>query len=282
MGEAKMAPDLRAARRTDALFKAVSGDFLLREQFVTDPAQILSEYVHGKRLPDGTAGAANQLLFAVVSNPGLANWMRQYAKVHGGDPPPDEAFARDFARAVAENPDEQVVIALVRGAGEKRDLFTPQSDLLRAIIVALGGGLGSVSAGTEMSPGTGGTEMSPGGGTEMSPGKAFEPGRGGVFAGTEMSPGGGTEMSPGHGTEMSPGGARDPGSVMSGTEMSPGGTEMSPGTGGTEMSPGRFGGQFGGIDVRGTFQALVDFANQLRSRGALNFTGQERVGRARR
>ena len=30
---------------------AMSSDFLLREQFVTDPAQILSEYVYSKKLP---------------------------------------------------------------------------------------------------------------------------------------------------------------------------------------------------------------------------------------
>jgi hypothetical protein len=104
--------------------------------------------------------------------------------------------------------------------------------------------------------------MSPGTATEMSPGAIF---------GTEMSPGTATEMSPGAiftGTEMSPGTA---------TEMSPGaifGTEMSPGTA-TEMSPGGF----GGVEVtlpshiRVTLGALVEHATQLRSSGALHFTG---------
>jgi len=45
----KPSPIARAAvlRRFDALFRAMSQDFLLREQFVTDPAQIASEYVYG-------------------------------------------------------------------------------------------------------------------------------------------------------------------------------------------------------------------------------------------
>ena len=57
--------------------------------------------------------------------------------------------------------------------------------------------------------------------------------------------------------------------------MSPGGTEMSPGTG-AEMSPGGFVGR-GGIaaHVQVTLQALVQYASQLRARGALAFTGLE-------
>jgi len=115
--------------------------------------------------------------------------------------------------------------------------------------------------------------MSPGGGgTEMSPGKTGNFGaltaalrRAELFSvellrlseGTEMSPGTATEMSPGvTATEMSPGAARlgiaerlqaelasaarfstELVRAQSGTEMSPGGgTEQSPG--GTEMSPG--------------------------------------------
>ena len=319
-----MTTSLRTSRRVDALFRALSTDYLLREQFVTDPAQILTEYVEGKGLPPDVAVLTNQLLYAVLSNPGLVRWVREYARIHAGQLPSNAAFVRDFSRAVAEHGDEQVIIALIRGARENRDLFAPQSELLRAIIGALAGGPG-VFSGTEMSPG-GGTEVSPGG-TEMSPGARFG---GGVFTGTEMSPGGGTEVSPG-GTEMSPGarfggvltgtekspgygtersgtdkspGRRVGGGVFrgtemspgGGTEMSPGGTEMSPGArigrggrlatgtevspgGGTEVSPGGTevspGERFGAVNVQVTFEALVQFATQLRRAGALNLTGFE-------
>jgi len=37
------------ARRYEALFKALTNDFLLREQFVTDPTQIFFEYVHSRK-----------------------------------------------------------------------------------------------------------------------------------------------------------------------------------------------------------------------------------------
>ena len=349
-----MTTSLRTSRRVEALFRALSTDFLLREQFVTDPAQVLAEYVEGKGLPSDVAALSNQLLYSVLSNPDLVRWIREYAGAHPGQPPSGAAFVKDFSRAVAQHGDEQVIIALIRGGRERRDLFGPQSELLRAIIGVLGGGSG-VFSGTEMSPGGGtevspggtemspgrrvggvfsGTEMSPGGGTEVSPGGTeMSPGRRvrGVFSGTEMSPGGGTEMSPG-GTEMSPGrrvggvltgtekspgyGTEKSGTDMSpgkrvgggvftgtemspggGTEMSPGGTEMSPGArlgrgrfssgtevspgggtevspGGTEVSPGRAG-RFGAVNVQVTFEALVQFATQLRRSGALNLTGFE-------
>lgn len=308
-----MTAALRFTRRVDALFSALSTDYLLREQFVTDPAQILTEYAEGKGLPAETATLANQLLYAVLSNPGMVKWVREYARAQRGAPPSGEGFARDFSRTVAQHGDEQLILVLLRSARESRDLFAPQSNLLRAIIGALGGGLGPAQSGTEMSPGTGGTEMSPGtGGTEMSPGAArriergvfagtemspgtggtemspgtggteMSPGaarrvRGGVMAGTEMSPGGGTEMSPGTGgTEMSPGAVRRTGrGVFAGTEMSPGGTEMSPGTGGTEMSPGRAGPATRILNVERTFEALVQYANQVRMAGGLNAEGFE-------
>ena len=177
--------DAKSSRRTDALFRAMSADYLLREQFVTDPAQVMSEYVLGERLPEESSDAANQLLYSMMSSPGLRDWMAKYSRHLNGATPTRHEFALQFARALATHGDEFTSLALIRGSAEGRDHFVVQADLLRAILAVIGGRFSS--GGTEMSPG-GGTEMSPGG-TEMSPGA--------VFAGTEMSPGGGTEMSPG-------------------------------------------------------------------------------------
>ena len=58
----------KVARRTGALFKALSSDFLLREQFVTDPSQVLGEFVLGERPSDEAGDVANQLVYAVMSN----------------------------------------------------------------------------------------------------------------------------------------------------------------------------------------------------------------------
>jgi hypothetical protein len=295
----------KVARRTGALFKALATDFLLREQFVTDPSQVLGEFVLGER-PSAEAGdAANQLVYAVMSNPRLRNWLGAYARHKKGTAPLRDEFAQGFAKAVARFGDDATVLSLIRGASADDNHFALQADLLRSIVGLIGAG-GRVSSGTEMSPGaTGGTEqsgthMSPGAifsGTEMSPGLGTEMSGthispGAIFSGTEMSPGFGTEMSGTHmspgaifsGTEMSPGFGTEmsgthmsPGAIFSGTEMSPGtgGTEMSPGTGGTEMSPGAAGGWQLPAHLQISFAALVQYANLLRARGALHRSGLE-------
>ena len=245
-------------RRTDALFRALSTDFLLREQFVTDPSQILSEYLYGKRLTDEASDAANQLLYCVLSNPRLRRWMADYSRHLKGSTPTTHQFAVEFARAVAKQGDELTALSLIRTAAEGRGDFVVQADLLRSIISVIGSRFSS--GGTEVSPG-GGTEVSPGGGTEVSPGA--------IFRGTDMSPGGGTNISPGGGTNMSPG------AIFSGTDMSPGGgTNISPG-GGTNISPGAL----GSLELPGylqvTFSALVQYASQLRARGVLVSSGLE-------
>src|ERR1051325_2801280 len=272
-------------RRTDALFRALSTDFLLREQFVTDPAQILSEYLYGKRLTDQASDAANQLLYCVLSNPRLRRWMADYSRHLKGSTPSNHQFAVEFARAVAKQGDELTALSLIRTAAEGRGDFVVQADLLRSIIsvigsrsssggteVSPGGGTeGSPGGGTEVSPGAifHGTEMRPGGGTEVSPGGGTEVSPGAIFRGTDMSPGGGTNISPGGGTNMSPGAS------FSGTDMSPGGgTNISPG-GGTNISPGAL----GSLELPGylqvTFSALVQYASQLRARGVLVSSGLE-------
>jgi hypothetical protein len=228
------------ARRTGALFQAMGNDFLLREQFVTDPAQIVSEYVMGVRIPAERAIAANTFIYSVLSNPRLVSWLREYSERRGGEVPLDRELLMDFGTAIAGSGDAQVVNALIVGSLNRQQMLGVEVPILGQLF---GGGIfvGGAS-GTERSPDTG-TEMSPGTGTEMSPG-----------TGTEMSPGTGTEMSPGTGTEASPG---------TGTEASPGtGTEASPGTG-TE-SEGRWGGL-----AEVSLQALIEYASQLRETGAL-------------
>jgi hypothetical protein len=263
----------RFGRRVEALFKTLSADYLLREQFVTDPAQVLSEYVGGAHISDERSDAANQLLYAVLSNPRLRDWMTSYSRTLSGEVPGRDAFARAFAKAVASYGDEAIALALIRGAADGRDHFTLQSDLLRALTVVMAAGRASS-----------GTEMSSSGDPELSPDAFHAEASPAGFrrAGTEMSPGTGTEMSPGTlrpSTEVSPGGTEVSPGTGTGNEMRPGarraGTEMSPGTG-TEMSPGGLvsrGGIAGHVQV--TLQALVQYASQLRARGALAFTGLE-------
>ncbi len=231
----------KVARRTGALFKALSSDFLLREQFVTDPSQVLGEFVLGER-PSAEAGdVTNQLVYAVMSNPGLRDWMGAYARHKQGATPARDEFAHAFAKAVADHGDDVTVLALIRGASGENDHFALQADLLRSFVGLIGSGRVS----------TGGTEMS-GPGTEQTPGP------------------GGTEHSV-------PGSIfRNPGSVFSGTEMSGPGTEQTPGPGGTEHSvPGMQNSWQLAAHLQVSFAALVQYATLLRTHGALRRSGME-------
>jgi hypothetical protein len=264
--------EAKAAWRTHAMLRAMSGDILLREQFATDPMQVYCDYVAPGRVSGEQMEAANQLVFSVFSSPQLRRWMGDYSRRLRGHAPSRHLFAKQFAHAAAASRDPLVALALVRGAAAGEGKFELMADFFRAVLAAMGKGT-LAETGTEMSPGVTATEMSPGAtGTEMSPGAlslagrvaaevasaarvAIELRRIAAAGGTEMSPGGGTEQSPG-GTEMSPGALRLALSLVAairraerfselllradgGTEMSPGtATEMSPGVTATEMSPG--------------------------------------------
>jgi hypothetical protein len=43
--------------RIDSLFKAMSTDFLLREQFVSDPSQVICDFIFSTRLSDNASMA---------------------------------------------------------------------------------------------------------------------------------------------------------------------------------------------------------------------------------
>jgi hypothetical protein len=110
-------------RRVDALFRAMSTDFLLREQFVTDPAQVLAEYVRGASLPPEAASVTNQLLYAVMSNRGLLDWLRDYSLEHRGQPPARSKILIDFSRALVERGGHHVAIALIRSSLEQEPVL---------------------------------------------------------------------------------------------------------------------------------------------------------------
>jgi hypothetical protein len=111
-------PLLRRAtlsRRLDALFRTMSSDFLLREQFITDPAQITAEYLYGARLSPQLASTTNQLICAVFANPGLVRWLRRYFIKHRVRLPAVGGFIKEFSLGVVENKARHVVLALARG-----------------------------------------------------------------------------------------------------------------------------------------------------------------------
>jgi hypothetical protein len=105
-------------RRVVALTRSMGNDFLLREQFVTDPAQIMSEYVQGASIPSDQASVANQLVYAFMANATLRRWLSEYAVEQQGRVPPRAEFLGAFAKAVANHGDEHLAVAMIRATSE--------------------------------------------------------------------------------------------------------------------------------------------------------------------
>jgi hypothetical protein len=107
---------LALQRRLDALFRALASDFLLREQFITDPAQIASEYINGKRIAPEESAAMNYLIYSCLANNYLISWLRDYAMRSDGKAITQQNFVREFSTAVVEQRAHHVVSALAHFA----------------------------------------------------------------------------------------------------------------------------------------------------------------------
>ncbi|MEN2786955.1 hypothetical protein ACFOKI_08470 [Sphingomonas qilianensis] len=202
-------------RRVDALFNAMSADYLLREQFVTDPAQILAEYVHGRKLPPEEALSLNRLIYLMMSNEGLVSWFLDRA-LRYDEPPAQqvEDFVEAFSAAVLEHGDASLLAALIRGAAVSVPIVRLDerliSEALRTLLAVTDGTEHSPSGTGTQQSGTHVTEHSTGGGGTRGWIHSFAAGmRAGLVLSdaTEHSPGGtGTQQSGTHVTEHSTGG----------------------------------------------------------------------------
>jgi hypothetical protein len=244
-------------RRVDALFRAMSSDFLLREQFVTDPAQILSEYVYAKKLPPDETAPINHLIYAVVSSRSLLHWLRDRAFQPRSQMQSDGGFLPEFSRAVVQHGNHNIVYALIRNSAASAKTMAFDGALLSEIFRTVLG----FEDGTEHSPGGGGTQQSGthttehstgGGGTRGWAERAAEELREAFLLRADA-------------TEHSPGGG---GTQQSGTHT----TEHSTGGGGTR---GWAESTFGNSYARVTLEALFQYASNLQKLGLLDKVGRE-------
>jgi hypothetical protein len=113
----------------------MSGDYLLREQFVTDPVGVVNEYLHGRRLGEEEAGDANHLVYAAMANAELVGWFREYAARRHGDTVTTAEFLEDFAVAVVECGASDVVRSLSRCAAPGRGLTGLDEEILDYLLV---------------------------------------------------------------------------------------------------------------------------------------------------
>jgi len=117
-------------RRVDALFQAMSQDYLLRQQFITNPISVLSEYVYGTPIPAERAAPSNQLIYSVLAERDLLSWLHVYASDHRGAVPTGRQFLADFSRAVVDHGGVLPVTALIRSSVDGNSLVEFDEDLL--------------------------------------------------------------------------------------------------------------------------------------------------------
>lgn len=136
MGEDRSTVMSRAAtvRRIDALFQAMETDFLLREQFITGPSQVLMEYLADSSVPREQAALTDRLIYSVFANPKLLQWFQEYVHRHTDAVPTGVQFLADFCEATVSHGGRDVVAVLLEGSAAETGIHGLTEDLLHYFV----------------------------------------------------------------------------------------------------------------------------------------------------
>jgi len=107
--------DLRA--RTKRLFDQLDEDVNARSAFLADPLTHVAE-LYGVTADRQVANSANRILFTMLSNDRFRTWLECYPAERDGKPIERSEFARDFARALIDYGDPDIIDNLLRHAAE--------------------------------------------------------------------------------------------------------------------------------------------------------------------
>jgi hypothetical protein len=121
-------------RRIDALFQAMETDFLLREQFITGPSQVLAEYLAGPPVSREQAALADRLVYSVFANPKLLLWFQEYVHRHTDKVPTAGEFLTDFCEATVSNGGRDVVAVLLEGCVAETGIHGLTDELLHYFV----------------------------------------------------------------------------------------------------------------------------------------------------
>ena len=104
------------------LFEKLDTDERARQRFIQDPSGLLSERVFQEKLPPQRASEANRLLFAVLSNERFLGWLDAYATRNQGRKVSKDEFNQDFAKALLEFGDHELVLSVLSHASVNQGL----------------------------------------------------------------------------------------------------------------------------------------------------------------
>lgn len=121
-------------RRIDALFQTMETDFLLREQFITGPTQILVEYLGGPPVARERTDLADRLIYSVFASPALLRWFQAYVHHHADEVPTREHFLNSFCEATVSHGGQDVVAALLEGCVAETGIAGLTDELLHYFV----------------------------------------------------------------------------------------------------------------------------------------------------
>ncbi|MFD9335792.1 hypothetical protein ACFWBF_15485 [Streptomyces sp. NPDC060028] len=121
-------------RRVDALFQAMETHFLLREQFITGPSQVLMEYLAGPTVSREQAALTDRLIYSVFASPKLLQWFQEYVHRHTDKVPTRGQFLTDFCEATVSHGGRDVVAVLLEGYVAETGIYGLTDELLHYFV----------------------------------------------------------------------------------------------------------------------------------------------------
>lgn len=99
-----------------SLFGDLQSDEQLREAFIQNPTMLITTRVVSKQLPPQKESESNRLLFSLLANERVLEWLDNYNQSSVAKPIDKKQFAQDFAKAVVELDDGNITLSLIRNA----------------------------------------------------------------------------------------------------------------------------------------------------------------------
>lgn len=98
------------------LLERVHVDEYTMTSFIQNPVDLVTNRVMARELPPQQVSEANRLLFALIANDEMRDWLDTYEANNQGKRLNKEEFAVAFAKKINELDDENILIALVSNA----------------------------------------------------------------------------------------------------------------------------------------------------------------------
>ncbi|HAG85595.1 MAG TPA: hypothetical protein DCL61_31765 [Cyanobacteria bacterium UBA12227] len=99
-----------------SLFEDLQSDERLREAFIQNPTKLITTKIVKKQLPPQKESETNRLLFSLLANERVLEWLDNYNQSSADNPVNKKQFAQDFAKAITELDDGNITLSLIRNA----------------------------------------------------------------------------------------------------------------------------------------------------------------------